>query len=78
MLRNKVGEEEHLDIYGGLREDIGIKTYLHRPMDTRKKMKLRFRVGNLDLPEKTKEIYQKSGGGGRGYTFVPVWHSNKE
>ena len=39
-LRNKVKEEKHLEIYGGLREGIGIKTYLHGPMDYAKKLKL--------------------------------------
>ena len=29
----KVKEEKHLEIYGGLREDIGMKTYLHGPMN---------------------------------------------
>ena len=53
-LRTKVKEEEHLEIYGGLREEIGIKTYLHGPMDYAKTLKLRFRVGNLDLPERRK------------------------
>ena len=53
-LRNKVKEEEHLEIYGGLREEIGIKTYLHGPMDYAKTLKLRFRVGDLDLPERRK------------------------
>ena len=59
-LRNKVNEENHLKIYGGLREDIGIKTYLHGPMDyVREKLKLRFCVGELDLPERRKiYIYQ--------------------
>ena len=28
-----------------------MKTYLHGPMDYAKKLKLRFRVGDLDLPE---------------------------
>ena len=45
---------KHLEIYGGLREDIGMKTYLHGSMDYAKKLKLRFRVGNLDLPERRK------------------------
>ena len=44
-------EEKHLEIYGGLREDIGMKTYLHGPMHYANMLKLRFRVGNLDLPE---------------------------
>ena len=41
-LRNKVKEEKRLEIYGGLRKDIGMKTYLHSPMDYAKKLKLRF------------------------------------
>ena len=32
-LRNKVKEEEHLEIYGGFSEETGMKTYLHGPMD---------------------------------------------
>ena len=42
-------EQKHLEVYGGLREDIGMKTYLHGPMDHAKKRKLRFR--DLDLLE---------------------------
>ena len=51
-LRNKAEAEKHLEIYGGLREDIGMKMYLHGPMDYAKKLKLRFRVGDLDIPER--------------------------
>ena len=47
-------EEKHLEIYGGLREDVGMKTYLHGPMDYAKTLKLRFRVGDLDIPERRK------------------------
>ena len=47
-------EEKHSEIYGGLREDIGMKTYLHGPMDYAKKLKLRFRVGDLGLQETRK------------------------
>ena len=32
-LRNMVKEVKHLEIYGGLEEDIGMKTYLHGPME---------------------------------------------
>ena len=39
-------EETHLEIYGGLRGDIGIKMYMHGPMDCSKKLKLRFRLGD--------------------------------
>ena len=44
-------EEKHLEIYGALREDIRMKTYLHGPVDYAKNLKLRFRVGDLDPPE---------------------------
>ena len=49
-----MNEEKHLEIYGGLREGIGMKTYLHGPMDYAKKLKLRFRVGYLVLSERRK------------------------
>ena len=52
-LRNKVEPEKHLKVYGGLRE-VGMKAYLHGPMDFAKTLKLRFRVGDLDLPERRK------------------------
>ena len=32
-LRNKMEEEEHSRDARGLREEIGIKTYIHGPMD---------------------------------------------
>ena len=53
-LRNKVKDVKHVEIYGGLREDIGMKTHLHGPMDYAKKLKLRCRVGDLDLPQRRK------------------------
>ena len=53
-LRNQVNEEKHLEICGGLREVIGMKAYLHGPMDYAKKLKLQCRVGDLDLPERRK------------------------
>ena len=46
--------EKHLEIYRGLREDVGMKTCLYGPLDYAKNLKLRFRVGHLDLPEKRK------------------------
>ena len=51
-LRSKVKEEEHLEIDGELREEIGMKTYLHGPMVYATTLKLRFRAGDLDLPER--------------------------
>ena len=53
-LRNKVKEEEHLEVYAGLTEQIGMKTCLNGRMDHAKTLKLRFRVGDLDLPERRK------------------------
>ena len=42
-----------------MRGVVGMKTYVHDPVDYAKKLKLRFRVGDLDLPERRKkEIYQ--------------------
>ena len=51
-LQNKVESEKHLEIYGGLRERTGMETYVNGPMDFAKTLKLRFRVGDLDLPER--------------------------
>ena len=53
-LRTKVESEKRLQIYVGLREGIGMKTYLHGQVDFAKTLKLRFRVGDLDLPERRK------------------------
>ncbi|CAB1096278.1 unnamed protein product [Ectocarpus sp. CCAP 1310/34] len=53
-LRKKVRSEDHLEIYGKLKEGIGMKSYLEGPMDYAKKLKLQFRVGDLDLPERRK------------------------
>ena len=51
----KKGERgEAFRYIGGLREDIGMKTYLHGPMDYAKKLTLRNRVGDMDLPERRK------------------------
>ena len=53
-LRNKVKSEKHLEIYGGLSKGIGMKTYSHGPMDFVKRTKMRFRVGDLNLPQRRK------------------------
>ena len=49
-IRNNVKEVEQLYIFGRLREEIGTKTCMHGPMDYAKMLKLRFRVGDLDVP----------------------------
>ena len=58
-LRSKVDKEEHLKIYRGLKEGIGMKAYLRGPLDAPKNLKLRFRVGDLDLPERRQRYTTK-------------------
>ena len=53
-LKNNVKEDKHLELNWGLREDIGMKTYLHDPTDYVKNIRLRFRVGGLDLRDRRK------------------------
>ena len=66
-------------MYGGLREDIGMKTYLHGPMDYAKELKMRFRVRNLDLPEITKRYTSsREEQDVASYKFVRVWTNNRE
>ena len=60
-LRNKVKEDEHIEMYGGLREEVRTKTYLHGQMDCAKMLKLRFRLGDLDLPERRKRYTSSRG-----------------
>ena len=43
----------------GEKEGIGMKAYLHGPLDAAKNLKLRFRVGDLDLPERKKRYTSK-------------------
>ena len=70
-------EAQHSKIYGGLREDIGVKMYLHGPMDYAKKLKLRFRVRDLDQPER-RTRYTSSGEEDDVAKYVPVWHNIRE
>ena len=53
-VRNVVKEEEHLEISRVLKEEIGMKPYLHGPMDYGQRLKLRFCVGDLDRSERKK------------------------
>ena len=54
-----------------------MKTYLHGPMDYARKLKLRYRVGNLDLPERRKRCTIDREKGGVAVQYVPVWRSNR-
>lgn len=51
-IKNKVGREKHVEIYPG--------TYLQGPMgySYARTLKLQFCVGDLDLPERRKEVFQ--------------------
>ena len=56
-LRQKVEEEEHLEIYGGLREGIGMKNILTWPTRLRKKLKITI-LDRSRPTRKKEEIYQ--------------------
>ena len=46
-------EEERFEIYGGSKEEKGVKAYLPGPMGYyAKTLKLYFIIGDLDLPER--------------------------
>ena len=49
-LGKKAKSEKRLEIYGGMSTGSWMKTYLHGPLDFAKTLKLRSRVGHLDLP----------------------------
>ena len=59
-LRNRVKEENYLEIYGRLREDMGMKTYLHGPMDYLQTLKVRFRLGGPGPTRKQKEAGRRT------------------
>ena len=59
-LRNEVKTEKHFEIYGELREDNGMNTYLHGQMGYAKMLKLRFLSKGCGPTIKKKEIYQCS------------------
>ena len=52
--------EHRLEMYGEIKEDVGMKTHLNGPVDYAKKPKLQFRVGNLDLPDRRKRCGSNS------------------
>ena len=53
-VKKRVRGEENLEIYGRLREELGMKTCLYGSMDYAKTLKLQFRVGDPDLSERRK------------------------
>ena len=57
-LRNKVETKKK---HGGLSEGTGTKTYFHGPMDFAKTLKVRCRVGDLDLRERRKRYIPVAG-----------------
>ena len=67
-----------VEIYGGLREGIRTKMYLHGPMDFAETLKLRCLCRWPGPARKRKEASQQPGGGGSRLTYVPVWQSDRE
>ena len=57
-LRQKVDKEEHLKIYGGLREGVRMKTYVHGPIDYAKKHKTAISSRRPRPTRKKEELYQ--------------------
>ena len=55
--------ERHLEIYGGLSKGMNMKTCFHGPMDFAETAEVRFRGGDLDLPERRKRYTSSRGGG---------------
>ena len=47
-------QEEGFEICGGVREDLGMKTYLYGRTDHANRVKLRFRVEDVNLRERRK------------------------
>lgn len=56
-LRRKLDEEEHLTIYGGLKEGIEMKTCLHGPNGLRDKIENTISGGEPGPTRKKEEIY---------------------
>ena len=79
-LRNKVKEEKHLRDIRRVEGRYWNENEFARPNGLREKAE------NCDFVEETwtykkkkkRYVEQHSGGGGRGYKDVPVWHNNKE
>lgn len=54
--KKEVDDKEHPKIHGGVEEGIGIETHLNGPMDYARKLKLRLRVGDPDLPGRKRDM----------------------
>ena len=55
-LRKESELQEVLEVYGLLGEGIGLKKYLHGPMDAATKLKFKFRAGDVDLKERSRRF----------------------
>ena len=56
--RNKLKEKEHLEVHGRFRTRYMDENVFTRPNGLRENLKLPFRVGDLDLPERKKKVHQ--------------------
>ena len=70
-------EDKNKDICGASNEDIWKQKYRHGPMDYAKKLKLGFRLDDLDLTREKNQTFQSSAGGARAYHDVPVWPTTR-
>ena len=69
-------EQEHLEIYGRLREVIGMETYLHGRMDYAKNAETATSCRGPGRAVKKKSQY--SGGGEKMHKYLPLWQSKRE
>ena len=70
-------EEDHFRDLRGVKRRDGNETYLHGPMDYAKTLKLRFRAGGLNLPERRKRYTSSREEGEEDAQIVPLWQSNR-
>ena len=75
-LGNKVKGDKHVKVYGWLGEDIGMETLMHGPMAYVKELKLRHRVGDLDLTERRRYTSSREEEDVDTH-MCPVWHNNR-
>ena len=77
-LKNKVEEEEHLRDLREPKRRNRDENVLHGPMHYAKTLTLRFRAGDLDLPERRKRYTSSREEEKERCTDAPLWQSSRE
>ena len=77
-LRNKVKEEKHLEVYGGVKIKNRNENVFAGPNGLRKNAETAISCRGPGPAIKKKEAYQYSRGGVRRCTYVPLWQSKRE